>query len=126
MKKQILLLLILFTTFSCKESSNSVKSGEKVWVYIEIFYTLKNDTIADFVYGRIDKTDLEKFETDNSSKDLFKLTDGRYIDDNEKIRDVQELNEEGTYYFQFKNVIYVEVVKADPLTFEEKDEEQTE
>jgi hypothetical protein len=118
MKKQILILLTFIFIFSCNQPSNSLKSGEKVWVYLEIFSDVKKDITEHYIFGKIDKTDLENFELNKSNTNLFKLTDGRYIDDNDKIRDVQELNEKGTYYFRFKDVIYVEVLNSDPLTFE--------
>lgn len=62
MKKQILLMLTLILIFSCNQPSKSIKSGEKVWVYLEIFSTVKKDMTEHYIFGRIDKTDLENFE----------------------------------------------------------------
>lgn len=105
---------------SCNQNSNTNKSSEKVWVYLEVEYTIKKDTTADFIFGRISKADLEKFEEKTSKTDLFKLTDARYINDDNEVRDVQEINEEGTFYYRFKDIVYMELQKTDPLLYKEE------
>ena len=120
MKKLLLIFFIICIFVSCNQPSNTTKSNEKVWVYLEVAYTIKNDTTADFIFGRISKTDLEKFEKKTSKTELFKLTDGRYLNDDNEVRDVQELNEEGTFYYRFNDIVYMEIQNIDPLLFKEE------
>lgn len=112
------ILLIFFITTSCiNHSSDKNINNEKAWVYIELLYVTKNDTTADYLYGKIIKSDIEKIKSKKNADGLFEITDGRYIDknDNDIIHDFAEGNQTGTFLYRYKDVVYLELLKNDPL-----------
>jgi|TARA_B110000908_G_C10195893_1_gene422860 hypothetical protein len=98
--------------FSCK---NQDKPNKKVWVYLETYYITKNDTTANYCYGKIHQSDLNKIKSQGDSKGMFELTDGRYLDDDQKVHDYSDSEESGVFFFRFKDVVYIEIQKQDPL-----------
>tara|TARA_R100001369_G_scaffold14013_2_gene28372 strand:+ start:2657 stop:2989 length:333 start_codon:yes stop_codon:yes gene_type:complete len=95
--------------------NNQDKPNKKVWVYLESHNIIKNDTTAHYNYGKIHQSDLDKIKSQSTSKGLFELTDGRYLDDDQKVHDYSDDIENGVFFFRFKDVVYIEIQKYDPL-----------
>ena len=95
--------------------NNRDKPNKKVWVYLEIYYITKIDTTTNYCYGKIHQSDLDKIKSHSNSKGLFELTDGRYLDDDQKVHDYSDSKESGVFFFRFEDVVYIEIQKYDPL-----------
>jgi len=114
MLKFIFVFIGSFLVLSCADST---LKNKKTWVYLEVYNITQNDTTVDYVYGKLRDTDLEKIKSQSSSEDLFELTDGRYLDDNQIPHDFSEENETGSFLYRIKHITYLEIQKGDPLKF---------
>lgn len=128
MKKGLFAILVLLIFVSCDQTNRKKVPEKREWVYVEIFYVLKRDTTINYLYGKISSKDLAKFDKDSQDASLFKLTDGRYIDTNDKVqaygKDNNMNNDGGTFHYRFKDVIRLEIQKSDPLEFYKSKEDE--
>lgn len=71
---------------------------------------------------------MAKFEKSSQDESLFKITDGRYVDTNDKIQAFgkhnSSSNDSGTFHYRFKDVIRLEVQKTDPLEYYKSNKEK--
>ena len=116
MKKFTIILIIMSIIVSCTNfSGDNDIVNKKTWVYLEIFYITKNDTTSNYIYGKIDQKDMSKIKSQKNSESLFELTEGRYLDNNDKVHTFENDKESGTFFFRIKDIVYLEIQKYDPL-----------
>lgn len=128
MRKSIFAIVAVSLCMSCDQSRKKVAPTEQAWVYVEIFYVINKDTTINYLYGKLSAKDLKKFEKNSQDPSLFKLTDSRYIDTNDKVRAYgkhnSDNNDVGTFHYRFKDVVRLEVQKTDPLEYYKSNENE--
>lgn len=121
MKKLLLFILSPLLLFNCNQLAQSAATPNKTWVYAELNIGKIGEPTEKYLYGRITKNDIKRFKSKSRSSTAFELTDARYINDAGNISDYSKDNEVGTFYFRFKDILYFEILKEDPLKVQETD-----
>ncbi|APZ47223.1 hypothetical protein BW723_13435 [Polaribacter reichenbachii] len=118
----IIFSIILFLS-SCGEliKRTTPTKKETSWVYIELETIMKKDTTLSYLYGKINKSILDNLETKNIN-DIFKVSEIRYFNDNDKFQLYKDDDESGTLFFSVQSIKKISVYERDPIySFDKED-----
>ena len=108
--------------FSCDFIDRENKNLEKQWVYIELITESKSDTTEYFYFGQINKSILNKIESENIENAHFRLSNIRYWNDDHLLELYEDEDLVGELIFRLKDIEEITLYKDDPIKLFDKDE----
>ncbi|WP_405566717.1 hypothetical protein [Polaribacter sp. Asnod6-C07] len=122
-KTYFIFFSILLFLNSCGEliKRTTPTKKETTWVYIELETIMKKDTTLNYLYGKINKSILDNLETKNRN-DVFKVSEIRYFNDDDKFQLYKDDDESGTLFFSVQSIKKISVYERDPIySFDKED-----
>ncbi|MBU3012453.1 hypothetical protein KO506_13650 [Polaribacter vadi] len=122
-KTYFIFFSILLFLNSCGEliKRTTPTKKETTWVYIELETIMKKDTTLNYLYGKINKSILDNLENKNRN-DIFKVSDIRYFNDDDKFQLYKDDDESGTLFFSVQSIKKISVYERDPIySFDKED-----
>lgn len=108
--------------FSCDFFDQENENLEKQWVYIELITESKSDTTEYFYFGQINKSILNKIESDKIENAHFRLSNIRYWNDDHQLELYEDKKLVGELIFRLKDIEEVTLYKDDPINLFDDDE----
>lgn len=116
----ILLLSYILSVYT--PENTLVSEEEKQWVWIEVKVELPRDTSDYFYYGQINKSLIEKINSDEEKEGLFMLSKIRYWNNNDLLERFENTEYSGSKVFKIQSINQLILSKGDPIDILELDE----
>lgn len=131
MHKKLLQLPFFFLTiiflFSCNvsDAKKPQKKERMTWVYLEAQTITQKDTTANYIYGKVKERLVNNLDN-KKGKEIFKVTDIRYFNNDDLFQLYKDDNEAGILFFKVESIQKISVYSRDPIySFDKEDLHQS-
>ena len=120
-------IIFVFTTIylliSCGEliKKTTPKKVKTSWVYVELETIMKKDTTLNYLYGKMNTSILDNLENKNKNT-VFKISEIRYMNTEEKFQLYKDEDESGTLFFRVESIKKISLYERDPIYSFDKEE----